>query len=123
MKPTPWAEVEPYRLPLTGSDLASRPGCDYGIFIIPFARTGVELRVMASAGSPEMRWEHVSVSLPGRCPNWPEMDHVRSLFWRDDETVMQLHVPRADHVNVVSTCLHLWRPLDVEIPRPPKVAV
>jgi hypothetical protein len=37
---------------------------------------------------------------------------------------MQLHVrPPADHVNNHEFCLHIWRPLDVDIPRPPSVMV
>jgi hypothetical protein len=46
------------------------------------------------------------------------MDHVKRLFFRDEETAMQLHVPPADHVNNHPHCLHLWRPQDIEIPRP-----
>lgn len=68
-------------------------------------------------------WEHVSVSLPHRCPTWGEMDKVRRLFWRDDETVMQLHVPVAENISFHAYCLHLWRPTEVAIPRPPSYMV
>lgn len=78
------------------------------------------LKVIASRG---MGWDHVSVSLPERTPNYEEMDFVRFVFWNPDETVMQLHVSVSDHVNMASTCLHLWRPQNVEIPRPPKIMV
>lgn len=61
----------------------------------------------------------MSVSRTNRCPNWPEMDHVRKLFFVDDETVMQLHVPSAGNISYHDYCLHMWRPQDVEIPRPP----
>lgn len=65
-------------------------------------------------------WDHVSVSVRHRCPNWPEMEFVKRKFFKDDETAMQLHVPPADHVNAHPNCLHLWRPNDGrEIPRPP----
>lgn len=87
-----------------------------GVFDIPFPRTGVVLLVIASSGDG---WDHVSVSLPNRCPNWQEMEHVKRTFFRPDETAMQLHVPPSEHVNCAQTCLHLWRPLDREIPRPP----
>lgn len=73
------------------------------------------LTVMASS---DFGWEHVSVSRPNRCPNWPEMAHVKSLFFNDHETVMQLHVPPSDHINDHPNCLHLWRPTHQEIPRP-----
>jgi hypothetical protein len=51
------------------------------------------------------------------------MQHVRDLFFRDDETVMQLHVPRVDHINQHPYCLHLWRPQRADIPRPPGILV
>lgn len=68
-------------------------------------------------------WEHVSVSLPNRCPTWAEMCLVKELFWEDDEAVMQLHPPKADYVNCHPYCLHLWRPLVGQIPLPPKELV
>jgi hypothetical protein len=88
-----------------------------GMFDLPCPRTGVTLVCLASAGGG---WDHVSVSLPNRCPNWLEMDHVKRAFFENHETAMQLHVPVADHINEHPYCLHLWRPNDGrEIPRPP----
>ncbi len=88
------------------------------------------LRIMASDGKdwpPEfgpVAWEHVSVSLANRCPTWGEMDFVKSGFWEPEETVIQLHVPRSQHLNFHPNCLHLWRPLGgVEIPLPPPETV
>lgn len=85
-----------------------------------------QLRVIASSGRDWSEvgldgepFEHVSVSLPHRTPTWAEMDLVRRMFWLDDETVMQLHVPRSQHVNIYPHCLHLWRPLKSPIPCPP----
>jgi hypothetical protein len=68
-------------------------------------------------------WEHVSVSLQTRCPTWDEMEAVKRRFWDDADTVMQLHVPPKDHRNFHPYCLHLWRPTDCEIPRPPGIFV
>lgn len=68
---------------------------------------GIVLDVLASDGGG---WDHVSVSLPHRCPTWEEMELVRSLFFRDDECVMQLSVPRSENVNTHNYCLHWWRP-------------
>lgn len=81
---------------------------------------GMTLRMIAS---DEGGWEHVSVSLANRCPNWREMCWVKELFWEDHEAVMQLHPPKADYVNHHPYCLHLWRPLKAEIPRPPAIMV
>lgn len=103
-------------------------GDRWGDFAIRFR--GLTLTVIASdgdhmaAGLPkEYAWEHVSVSLPNRCPNWLEMDFVCRLFWAEDETVMQLHAPRSEHINIHPHVLHLWRPLLAEIPRPPAACV
>lgn len=87
-----------------------------GMFEMPSPIDGGVLRIVASAG---LGWDHVSVSRQNRCPNWPEMEHVKRLFFRDDETAMQLHVPPEDHINCHPYCLHLWRPHDQPLPRPP----
>lgn len=86
-----------------------------GAFKIPF---GVAtLLVLASNGDD---WDHVSVSLPDRCPTWDEMEFVAGLFFKADETAMQLHVPDTDHINIHQHCLHWWRPRRGQrIPRPP----
>jgi len=64
-------------------------------------------------------WEHVSLSLRDRCPTWDEMEEVKRRFWSDEDTVMQLHVPPREHINRYPYCLHLWRPMHTDIPRPP----
>lgn len=78
------------------------------------------LQIISSGSHETEEWEHVSVSIKGKnlTPSWEEMDFVKRLFWHDDETVMQLHVPRQDHVNQHEHTLHLWRPVGVEVPRP-----
>ena len=91
---------------------------DGGAFEIPFE--SITLFVIASWGGG---WEHVSVSLKNRCPNWREMNHVKDLFWHEDVVVMQLHVAKKDHVNLHDYCLHMWRPLEADIPLPPKIFV
>lgn len=74
------------------------------------------LRVIASWGGG---WEHVSVSLPNRCPSWDEMEAVKRIFWRDDECAMQLHPALSQYVNYHPYSLHLWRPIGQTIPLPP----
>jgi hypothetical protein len=86
-----------------------------GAFRIESPIDGGVLHVIASNGGG---WDHVSVSRVNRCPNWPEMSYVKELFF-GDVTVMQLHVPADDHIDCHPHCLHLWRPHDQEIPRPP----
>lgn len=90
----------------------------YGVFDIPF-----ESNLLHTLASEGMGWEHVSVSLRGRCPNWREMCFVKSLFWDDEDVVIQYHPKKSEYVNVAKNCLHLWRPIGVHFPTPPKVLV
>lgn len=99
-------------------------GCN-GMFMVPI--NGRIFRCMISDGrhpesailGPNYKWEHVSVSLPNRCPTWEEMCAIKAVFWDDEECVMQLHPPKSEWVNNHPYCLHLWRPLLLTIPRPP----
>lgn len=128
MRPTPWLTAEPFRWPDAPFGLTSRYGCPYGVFLV--RHKGLEFRVIASdgdskaAGLPNSyEWEHVSVSLPNRTPNWSEMDFIKDLFWLETETVVQFHVPKNEHRNLAIYCLHLWRPRNGEFPRPPNDTV
>lgn len=85
-----------------------------GAFIVPFQ--SYELMVIASS---ELSWDHVSVSLKNRCPNWQEMCFIKDLFFNDDECVIQYHPPKSNYVNICKTALHLWRPQLEKIPMPP----
>jgi hypothetical protein len=51
------------------------------------------------------------------------MCYVKSLFWDDEEAVMQLHPPKSEWVNNHPYALHLWRPIGATIPLPPSVLV
>lgn len=87
-----------------------------GCFRLPSPIDGQGLTVVASSDGD---WDHVSVSRQSRCPNWPEMEFIKKKFFRDDETAMQLHVPESEHINLHPHTLHLWRPRDIPLPRPP----
>lgn len=104
--------LQSYRRPLHGyfGDSSN------GYIVIPSR----QISIVFSSG---LGWEHVSVSRPDRCPTWDEMEWVKREFWSEEDTVMQLHVPVADHRNCHPYCLHLWRPLDAEIARPPAMMV
>jgi hypothetical protein len=79
-----------------------------------------QMKIVFSNG---LDWEHVSVSVIDRCPTWEEMEEVTRRFWAPEDTVMQLHVPVADHKNCHPYFLHLWRPMTAAIPRPPSIMV
>ena len=68
-------------------------------------------------------FEHLSVSTPARTPTWDEMCKMKEIFWRDDEVCMQLHPKKEDYVNSHNHCLHIWKPIDKEIPTPPSIMV
>lgn len=71
-------------------------------------------------------WEHVSICPKNRTPDWDEMCMLKEMFWNEDETVMQLHPPKANYVNNMRNCLHLWRPIEQFsglIPLPPDIMV
>jgi hypothetical protein len=88
-----------------------------GVFDLPYPLKGIWFKCVASSSDG---WDHISVSLPDRCPTWEEMEYIKHAFFKEDETAMQLHVPKDDHRNFSKYCLHLWRPNNGQaIPRPP----
>ena len=74
-------------------------------FKIPF-----ESRTLNVIATNWGAWEHVSVSLETRCPNWREMCHVKDLFWNDNEECIQFHPKKSDYINLHKYCLHIWKP-------------
>lgn len=87
-----------------------------GAFMIPHRQTGVTLKVIASA---ENGWDHVSVSIPHRTPNWQEMQSIHRIFFRPDETVWEYHVAHDKHISLHPFTLHLWRKHHFDMPLPP----
>lgn len=88
-----------------------------GVFDIPIKThfTGF-LKVIASSDGD---WDHVSASLPDRCPTWDEMCLLKDLFFLPHELVLQFHPPKAQYVNHHPYTLHLWRPQKADIQLPP----
>lgn len=105
-------------------------------FIIPHYKiAGYKFFCMASAVEG---WEHVSISLRKdviigrkakreehveRTPTWAEMCFIKDQFWDVEDAVMQIHPPRSEWVSQHPYCLHLWRPIDKEFPRPDSIHV
>jgi hypothetical protein len=132
--------VDRYRIPHPAGEIPKDQRPYVGCFTVPKVnnvkpgygfRETVQLRVIASRGGdpypdsvddPGNRWDHVSVSLPDRCPTWEEMCFIKELFFFPNEPAMQLH-PVAEYINNHPYCLHLWRPLDQKIPLPPSILV
>jgi hypothetical protein len=80
-----------------------------------FGPRGGRLHIIASY---DESWEHVSVSVMHRLPNWDEMCYVKNLFWDEEETVIQFHPPKSEYVNCHANCLHLWKPVLGQIKTP-----
>ena len=95
------------------------PPKEPGMFSVPFESR--DLLIIASDG---LGWEHISVSLKNRCPNWREMSYIKNLFWNENTWVMQLHPPANKNINIFDNCLHLWAPINGDIiPIPPEIMV
>ena len=70
-------------------------------------------------------WEHVSGAPVKRSkiPTWEQMCTVKDVFFKADEAVIQIHPPKAEYVNNMTNCLHLWRPIDKQLVLPPSFMV
>jgi hypothetical protein len=103
----------------------SEPDARYaGAFVIPYYMGSqmTKIKVIAASGGG---WDHISVSIENRCPNWDEMEYIARMFFREDEVAVQYHIPRRDHINIHPYVLHWWRPHSKikKIPMPPKAMV
>ena len=114
MKPSPNRELERCRV-RSGPLASDATAGNNGLFRV-VSSLGTVLAVIVSDGGG---WDHASVSLPDRCPDWDEMCEVRDLVFLPDEWTMQLHPPKAENISCHPYCLHIWRPQAAEIPTPP----
>lgn len=71
----------------------------------------------------DMGWEHLSVSTKTKCPTWEQMCFMKEQFWNDDEVCYQLHPKKEDYISNHDYCLHIWKPIDCDIPTPPRIMV
>jgi hypothetical protein len=86
-----------------------------------FSYKSYDFHAVASDG---MGWEHVSVTIKANhTPSWEQMCFVKSLFWDDEDTVIQFHPKKSDYVNNHNYCLHLWRSTETEVKTPPTIMV
>jgi len=59
-------------------------------------------------------YQHLSVSRKERYPSWDEIVLFRSLFFEDDDEIVQVIPKESDYVNVHDNCFHMW--LDISGP-------
>ena len=105
-------DIEMFRVKRLGGDENN------GAFEIPFQ--SYLLRVICSDGHA---WDHISVSLQNRCPNWNEMNYIKDLFFEHEETVVQFHPKQSEYINNHEYCLHLWKKQGQEHELPPNILV
>jgi len=65
-------------------------------------------------------WRHLSVSNAQKklIPSWYTMCRLKSSFFGDEDWVVQFHPGKSDYINDHPSCLHLWQPLNDELPHP-----
>ena len=85
-----------------------------GAFLI--TTSGGAMKVIMSDGGG---WDHVSVSMPRRCPTWDEMKWVREMVFAPEECVLQFFPPVSKYINIHQFVLHLWRQQGVVTMLPP----
>ena len=70
-------------------------------------------------------WEHLSVSpvKNDKTPSWELMCRFKDMFWNKDEVCIQYHPREQDYVNQMPHCLHIWKPIGIELPTPPPIMV
>ena len=86
-------------------------------------KTRVKLNFIMSWGAG---WEHCSVSITDRykrTPSWEQMCFIKDSFWNEDECCIEYHSAKKDYVNNHEYCLHIWKPIDQEIPTPPSLMI
>lgn len=125
-KPLP-PEIERWRIKVDGYPLMA--GTGQGWFKLIHPETGAGLMCLVCDGTdwekglPLPKWEHVSVRKVVGTPLWREMAFVKAAFWMPEECVVEFHPPQADYVNIKDNCLHLWKPIGIDFPMPPKECV
>ena len=68
-------------------------------------------------------FEHLSVSTTVKTPSWEQMCFMKDIFWEEDEVCMQLHPSKENYINMMPYCLHIWKPINEAIPKPPNAMV
>lgn len=118
-----WTQIEQFRH--TKGAMTSPEGAHFGAFYLHCGTA--QIIAIASDGSEDVPWEHVSARARDhrgeRVPTWAEMCWLKDLFWDAEECVVQYHPPKSEYVNNHPHVLHLWKPLGIEMPRPPSIAV
>lgn len=52
-----------------------------------------------------------------------EYRETKERYEKLHRAVTQFHPPKSEYINNYPYCLHLWKPIDTEIPHPPMICV
>lgn len=94
-----------------------------GLFEIPSVE---DKELIAVIIGMEYGWDHLSASRADRAPHWIEMEQVKRLFFRDDEWAIQFHPATDEYITGkwpgrrALYTLHIWRPHNGWMPKPPR---
>ena len=106
-----WIEVSmrivPEKYRVKSGIWKTNEGDSFGLFFVSYKTNKTPLKVIAAPSDSE--WQHVSISLPNRCPTHEEMSFIKDLFWTKDDTVVHFFPKKDEYVNNHRFCLHLWR--------------
>lgn len=90
-----------------------------GMFV--FSKELTTYFIIASDGGG---WEHVSVHcvINGKecTPSWDDMCFIKSIFWDEDDCIVQYHPAKSEYVNMHKHTLHLWKQINDVFPIPNK---
>ena len=84
---------------------------------VKYQRDGLRAIVSVAMELDGRAWMHLSVSRGMRLPSWEELRDAKDLFI-GDRYAYQVFPTRADYVNINPYVLHLWAPLEGELPLP-----
>ena|ERR1700678_3014139 len=98
-----------------------------GAFEVPIKRTKPtqkkKVLVCIADDGRMTNWEHVSCykhdGFARYIPSWSDMCKIVRLFWEEEDCVVEYHPPKSESINISPFVLHLWRPIGIEIPKPP----
>jgi len=111
---------------------ATRKSQQWGRFLIRCPQSRRQLVLLFSGemnwineGRQGPAWEHLSISVAGQLctPTWEEMTWAASLFWDDEEVLVQYRPAKSEYVNCHPGTLHWFRPCNGKLPMPPAETV
>lgn len=68
-------------------------------------------------------WEVISILSDNGYADWDTVCSIKNEYFGEDETIIQLHMPKNVEKELNPNAIYLWKPLKKEIPLPPKKMV